>query len=76
VRTGFIFTGLSLFSLFANAQYCPLGSGAIETIDKSSTRDFHSDLFEFMRNSAFNVRNVFAQCPLLQKERFQIHRES
>ena len=43
------------------AQYGRNGSGTIETITKSGTRDFHGDLFEFVRNDDFNARNFFQQ---------------
>jgi hypothetical protein len=41
------------------AQYGRNGSGTIETITKSGTRDFHGDMFEFLRNNDFNARNFF-----------------
>ncbi len=41
------------------AQYGRNGSATVETITKSGTRDFHGDLFEFVRNDAFNARNFF-----------------
>ncbi len=41
------------------AQYGRNGSATIETITKSGTRDFHGDLFEFLRNDDFNARNFF-----------------
>ncbi len=41
------------------AQYGRNGSGTVETITKSGTRDFHGDLFEFVRNDIFNARNFF-----------------
>jgi hypothetical protein len=41
------------------AQYGRNGSATIETITKSGTRDFHGDVFEFVRNDAFNARNFF-----------------
>ncbi len=41
------------------AQYGRNGSATIETITKSGTRDFHGDLFEFLRNEDFNARNFF-----------------
>ena len=41
------------------AQYGRNGSGTIETITKSGTKDFHGDVFEFVRNNAFNARNFF-----------------
>jgi hypothetical protein len=41
------------------AQYGRNGSGTIETVTKSGTKDFHGDLFEFVRNEDFNARNFF-----------------
>ncbi len=41
------------------AQYGRNGSGTIETSVKSGTKDFHGDVFEFVRNDAFNARNFF-----------------
>ncbi len=42
------------------AQYGRNGSGTVETVTKSGTKDFHGDLFEFVRNDVFNARNFFA----------------
>ena len=41
------------------AQYGRNGSGTIETVTKSGTKEFHGDLFEFVRNDIFNARNFF-----------------
>ena len=41
------------------AQYGRNGSGTVETITKSGTKDFHGDFFEFVRNDIFNARNFF-----------------
>jgi hypothetical protein len=41
------------------AQYGRNGSATIETVTKSGTRDFHGDVFEFLRNEDFNGRNFF-----------------
>jgi hypothetical protein len=41
------------------AQYGRNASGTIETVTKSGTKDFHGDLFEFVRNDDFNARNFF-----------------
>jgi len=41
------------------AQYGRNGSATVETITKSGTRDFHGDIFEFVRNDDFNARNFF-----------------
>src|SRR5947208_665827 len=35
-------------------------SGSVSLVTKSGTNDFHGDLFEFVRNGAFNARNAFA----------------
>lgn len=43
------------------AQYGRNGSGTVETVTKSGTKDFHGDLYEFVRNTDFNARNFFAQ---------------
>ena len=42
------------------AQYGRNGSATVETVTKSGTRDFHGDLFEFVRNDDFNARNFFS----------------
>ncbi len=41
------------------AQYGRNGSATIETITKSGTKEFHGDVFEFLRNDDFNARNFF-----------------
>lgn len=41
------------------AQYGRNGSGTVETVTKSGTKDFHGDLYEFVRNDDFNARNFF-----------------
>ncbi|MBV8707882.1 MAG: carboxypeptidase regulatory-like domain-containing protein [Acidobacteriaceae bacterium] len=41
------------------AQYGRNGSATIETVTKSGTRDFHGNLFEYLRNEDFNARNYF-----------------
>src|ERR1039457_3018816 len=41
------------------AQYGGSGSGTVETITKSGTREFHGTVSEFVRNDAFNARNFF-----------------
>jgi Carboxypeptidase regulatory-like domain/TonB-dependent Receptor Plug Domain len=41
------------------AQYGRNSSGTIETVTKSGTKEFHGDLFEFLRNDDFNARNFF-----------------
>src|SRR5580704_10716619 len=41
------------------AQYGRNGSGTIETSIKSGGKDFHGDVYEFVRNNDFNARNFF-----------------
>jgi len=41
------------------AQYGRNASGTIETSIKSGTKDFHGDVYEFLRNNDFNARNFF-----------------
>jgi hypothetical protein len=41
------------------AQYGRNSSGTVEVETKSGTRSFHGDLYEFVRNDAFNARNYF-----------------
>ena len=41
------------------AQYGRNGSGTVEVVTKSGTRDFHGDLFYFGRNDVFNARGYF-----------------
>src|SRR5579871_4448195 len=53
------------------AQYGRNGSATIETVTKSGTRQFHGDLFEFVRNDAFNARNFFqSNVPIYKKNDF------
>jgi hypothetical protein len=53
------------------AQYGRNGSATIETITKSGTRDFHGDVFEFLRNDDFNARNYFQPTrPVYKKHDF------
>ncbi|MGB0040983.1 MAG: TonB-dependent receptor [Terriglobales bacterium] len=41
------------------AQYGRNGSGTVEVETKSGTKDFHGDLYEFVRNDDFNARQYF-----------------
>jgi len=41
------------------AQYGRNASGTVEAQTKSGTEHFHGDVFEFLRNDAFNARNYF-----------------
>jgi hypothetical protein len=42
------------------AQYGRNGSGTVEIETKSGTQSFHGDVYEFVRNDAFNARNYFS----------------
>lgn len=42
------------------AQYGRNGSGTVEAVIKSGTKQFHGDAYEFVRNTDFNARNFFA----------------
>jgi len=41
------------------AQYGRNGSGTVEVETKSGTNTFHGDVYEFVRNDAFNAKNYF-----------------
>ncbi len=41
------------------AQYGRNASGTVETVTKSGGKDYHGDLFEFVRNNDFNARGFF-----------------
>jgi hypothetical protein len=43
------------------AQYGRNGSGTVEVETKSGTNEFHGNVYEFVRNDAFNARNYFQQ---------------
>ena len=42
-----------------NAQYGQNAGGVVNIITKSGTNQYHGDLFEFVRNRAFNAANPF-----------------
>ena len=53
------------------AQYGRNASGTIEVTTKSGTSGLHGDVFEFLRNDAFNARNYFAtSVPTYKKHDF------
>jgi hypothetical protein len=53
------------------AQYGRSGSGTVEVETKSGTRNFHGDLYEFVRNTDFNARNYFqSEVPPYHKNDF------
>lgn len=41
------------------AQYGRNGSGTVEVVTKSGTRDFHGDAYEYLRNEVFNANDFF-----------------
>ena len=43
------------------AQYGRNGSGTVEVETKSGTSKFHGDVYEYIRNDAFNAQNYFNQ---------------
>jgi hypothetical protein len=43
-----------------NAQYGVSAGGVINAVTKSGTNQWHGDLFEFLRNTALNANNFFA----------------
>jgi hypothetical protein len=53
------------------AQYGKSGSGTIEVETKSGTNQFHGDLYEFVRNDAFNATQFpFTSVPKYKKNDF------
>src|ERR1700677_374589 len=53
------------------AQYCKSGSGTVEVETKSGTSQFHGDVYEFVRNDAFNAKQEFqSSVPAYKKNDF------
>lgn len=53
------------------AQYGRNSSGTVEVETKSGTKAFHGDVYEFVRNDAFNARNYFSpNVPAYKKNDF------
>jgi len=55
------------------AQYGRTASGTVQVTTKSGTRDLHGNLYEFIRNEAFNARNYFdppGGAPLYRRQDF------
>jgi hypothetical protein len=54
-----------------DAQYGANSGGVVNVVTKSGTNQWHGDLFEFVRNRAFNARNYFAtQVDPLKRNQF------
>ncbi len=61
------------FQVLASNSSAEFGSGAgtIDVVTKSGTNQFHGDLYEFLRNDAFDARNFFAlKKPSLKRNQF------
>ncbi|MGC2398320.1 MAG: TonB-dependent receptor [Acidobacteriaceae bacterium] len=55
------------------AQYGRTASGTVQVITKSGTQQLHGNLYEFVRNEAFNSRNYFdppGEAPLYRRQDF------
>jgi hypothetical protein len=55
------------------AQYGRTASGTVQVTTKSGTAQFHGNLYEFIRNEAFNSRNYFdpvGEAPLYRRQDF------
>jgi len=55
------------------AMYGRTASGIVQITTKSGTQDFHGNLYEFLRNEAFNARNYFDEtksAPLYRRQDF------
>ena len=50
------------------AQYGRNGSGTVEVETKSGTSQFHGDVYEFVRNDAFNATPEFQTAPPAYKK--------
>jgi Carboxypeptidase regulatory-like domain len=44
-----------------NAEFGQNAGGVVSVVTKSGTNGFHGNVFEFLRNGAFNARNYFAK---------------
>ena len=55
------------------AQFGRTASGTVQVTTKSGTEDLHGNLYEFIRNEAFNARNYFdppGRAPLYRRQDF------
>jgi len=55
------------------AQYGRNGSGTVEVVTKSGTKDFHGDAFEFLRNEFFNANDFFDNAAGNPKPQYKKH---
>jgi len=56
-----------------SAEYGRTAGGVVNALTKPGTNTFHGDVYEFMRNSAFDARNYFDQpgtIPLFHRNQF------
>jgi hypothetical protein len=56
-----------------NAQYGRSAGGVINAVTKSGTNEWHGDLFEFLRNTALNANNFFANKAGQTRPSFQLN---
>ena len=49
-----------ILSLNAPAEYGDTSGATTSVVTKSGGNDFHGDVYEFLRNNAFDARNFFA----------------
>jgi carboxypeptidase family protein/TonB-dependent receptor-like protein len=55
------------------AQYGRNGSGTIEVVTKSGTKDFHGNVFEYLRNEMFNANDFFDNAAGNAKPQYKKH---
>ena len=56
-----------------SAEYGRTAGGIVNALTKSGTNSFHGDVYEFLRNSAFDAKNYFDQpgpIPLFHRSQF------
>jgi len=74
-----VFPGLDTIAEFRvltsnySALYGRNGSGNIEVVTKSGTKDFHGDAFEYLRNEMFNANDFFDNAAGNPKPQYKKH---